>query len=251
MITDISPASLDTVIWRRGCIGTCDFCRVAEINKGKVRLRSIASVAKEMKLRHDFFKVKNFYIVDANFTSNKTAVMDFCKTIKKELPGVSWRTESRFDTLDEALIAEMKQAGCTHIKLGLENALHEKHQVKTKKVALKTARDWIARIQKHGIKCIIYLMLGGKWFTPSQYREMYRNAESLNADGYTVSFFNPYPSTPAGISFEEWDKRKFTGSHLDIRLVDFWKIPTDIVEAFFTLELKKGREDKSVRSFIR
>lgn len=251
IVTDISPASLDTIIWRRGCIGTCSFCRVAEINKGKVRLRSIASVIKEMRLRHDAFRIKNFYIVDANFTSNKAAVLDFCKALEEELPDVSWRTESRFDTIDGEVIAAMKRAGCTHIKLGLENALHEKHQVKTKKVSIEMARNRIALIQKHGIKCIVYLMLGGKWFTSSQYMEMYRNAESLNADGYTVSFFNPYPSTPAGISFEEWNKRKFTGSHLDIRLIDFWKIPINVVEAFFALELKKGREDRNVRSFIR
>jgi hypothetical protein len=43
--------------------------------------------------------------------------------------------------------------------------------------------------------------------------------------------------------------RRFTGSHLDIRLIDFWKIPIDIVDAFFSLELKKGREDRNVRNF--
>lgn len=250
IVTNISPVSLDTVMWRRGCEGTCDFCRVAQINNGKVRSKSIDSVLKEMKVKYESLKLRNFYIVDANFTSDKRSVIEFCRRLKKELPGVSWRTESRFDTLDSEVLYEMKNAGCTHLKLGLENALHEKHQVRTKKVNIVTASDWIKIIQKTGIKCIIYLMLGGRWFTPDQYREMFRNAEGLNADGYTVSLYNPYPDTAGGISQTEWDKRRFIGSHLDIRLIDFWKIPINIVDSFFTLELKKGREDKDVRKFI-
>ena len=250
MATEISPKSLDTIMWRRGCSGTCDFCRVAQVNRGSIRYRSIDSVMGEIKTRYSDFGIKNFYIVDANFTSSKDRVIKFCQRLKKEFPDISWRTESRFDTLDKDLLVEMKKAGCTHLKLGLENALSEKFQVKSKRVSLDNASMWIAEIQKTGLKCVVYLMLGGKWFTHEQYKEMYKNAKSLNADGYTVSFFNPYPSTPAGISYQEWTMRRFTGSHLDIRLVDYWRIPTDIVDAFFALELKKGREDKNVRNFL-
>lgn len=250
IVTEISPTSFDTLIWRRGCAGTCDFCRVAEINMGMVRYRSIESVFKEIRMRYDKFKIKNFYIVDANFTSHKEKVIEFCRRFKTEFPDVTWRTESRFDTLDKELLIEMKNAGCTYLKLGLENALGERHQVKTKRVNLNNASKWIRTIQDIGIKCVIYLMLGGKWFTYSQYREMYENARGLNANGYTVSLFNPYPNTPSGITYEEWTRRRFTGSHLDIRLIDFWKIPLDIFDAFFSLELKKGREDKDIRKFI-
>lgn len=250
VVTRISPISLDTIIWRRGCKGTCDFCRVAEINKGTMRYRSMETVLEEIGTRRDLFKLKNFYLVDANFTSDKELGVEFCRNLRNRFPDIIWRTESRFDTVDEELLREMRRSGCTHIKLGLENALHEKYQVKTKRISMDEARRRIRNIQDIGINCVIYLMLGGKWFTHEQYKEMYKNAESLNADGYTVSLFTPYPSTPAGISHDEWNRRRFTGSHLDIRLIDFWKIPIDIVEAFFSLEAKKGREDKNVREFI-
>lgn len=251
MVTPISPLSLDTIIWRRGCEGKCDFCRVAQINKGIIRYRPIELVLEEIKLRHDLLNLKNFYLVDNNFTSNKKLGMEFCRRLRNQFPSITWRTESRFDTLDEDLLVAMKKAGCTHIKLGLENTLHEKHQVKTKRINLDYARKWIQRIQQEiDINCVVYLMLGGKWFTNKQYKEMYKNTESLNASGYTISLFTPYPNTPTGISYEEWRRTKFTGSHLDIRLVDFWKIPIDTIDAFFSLELKKGREDKNIRDFI-
>lgn len=250
MASKISPLSLDTIIWRRGCRGRCDFCRVAQIYKGAIRYRPTELVLEEIRLRYDLLNLKNFYLVDANFTYDKELGVQFCRRLREEFPDVTWRTESRFDTLDKKLLIEMKKAGCTHIKLGLENALHEKYQVKTKKVNLVNARKWIQEIQDMGINCVVYLMLGGKWLTPQQYKQMYKNAESLNASGYTISLFTPYPNTPTGISYEEWKRRKFIGSHLDIRLVDFWKIPIDTIDAFFSLELKKGREDKNIRDFI-
>jgi len=249
IVTPVSPPSLDTVIWRRGCTGTCDFCRVAQINKGTIRYRTIDSVIEDIRLRYKRYGLKNFYIVDANFTVHRELVLSFCERLRKEFSDIQWRTESRFDTLNVELIREMKKAGCTHLKLGLENTLNEKHQVKTKRISLDYASECINTVQGNGIKCIIYLMLGGKWFTHDQYKQMYENAETLNADGYTVSLYNPYPNTPAGLSYEEWRMRRFTGSHLDIRLIDFWKIPIDIVDAFFSLELKKGREDRNVRNF--
>lgn len=250
IVTDISPVSLDTIMWRRGCAGTCDFCRVAQINKGSIRYRSVGSVLNDIRTRYEKFGIRNFYIVDANFTSHKEVVMQFCAQLKQEFPDIKWRTESRFDTLDEELLHEMKGSGCTHLKLGLENALSERHHVRTKRVDLENAVKWIRTTQEAGINCVIYLMLGGKWFTRKQYEEMHRNTLELSADGYTISLFNPYPNTPSGISFEEWDRRRFTGSHLDIRLVDYWRIPVDIVEAFFELELSKGREDRDVRKFV-
>lgn len=252
MVTPFSPVSLDTIIWRRGCKGQCDFCRVAQINEGGVRYRAMESVIDEIRLRHDLMGVRDFYITDANFTSNKKLGIEFCRKINNNFPNITWRTESRFDTLDRELLIEMKKSGCTHIKLGLENALNEKYQVKTKRVNLELANEWIREVQDNiGIKCVVYLMLGGKWFTKKQYEQMYENAKNLNASGYTVSLFTPYPGTSSGVTHEEWKYRKFTGSHLDIRLVDFWKIPIEIVEAFFSLELKKGREDKRNREFTK
>jgi len=250
IVTEISPQSLDTIIWSRGCKGLCDFCRVAQINQGKIRYKPIESVLKEIRLRQNLLNLTNFYLVDANFTANKKLSIEFCRRLKKEFPSITWRTESRFDTLDKELLVEMKKSGCTHIKLGLENALHEKHQVKTKKIDLANASKWIGEIKKIGIHPVIYLMLGGKWFTHEQYEQMYKNTKNLNADAYTTSLFTPYPGTPAGLSYKEWRKRRFTGSHLDIRLIDFWKIPIDIIDKFFSLELEKGREDKNIREFI-
>jgi len=250
MATEISPPSLDTILWRRGCAGTCDFCRVAEINKGKIRCRPRAAVMEDIRIRYENYGIRNFYIIDANFTADKAMALEFCREVTEKFPGITWRVESRYDTLDVELLRSMKAAGCTHLKLGLENALSERHQVKTKRVSLAGAAEWIKVIQEVGINCVIYLMLGGKWFNRAQYEEMFANTKALRADGYTVSLYNPYPNTPAGISYEEWRQRRFTGSHLDIRLIDFWKIPIEVVEAFFNLEIEKGREDKMVRRFI-
>src|SRR3972149_1353824 len=104
-------------------------------------------------------------------------------------------------------------------------------------------------LHDHGLKCIVYLMLGGRWYNSYDYEHMYENIVGLGADGYTISILAPYIGTGMGISQEEWDKWEFTGSHLDIRLIDYWKIPINIIEKFYALELGKGREDKEIRGF--
>lgn len=111
------------------------------------------------------------------------------------------------------------------------------------------AREKIAMLHDVGLRCVVYLLLGGAWYTEGDYDRMYENAAALNADGYTVSLMAPYVGTGTGIPQNEWDRCGFTGSHLDLRLADYWQIPRRVLDRFFALELSKGREDRSIRNF--
>ena len=250
-VQDISPQGFDVTYWRRGCAGKCQFCRVATSCSGVEKFRPLEKVLEDIEYRHKELGLDDFYLVDPNFTSQRDKTILFCNELAKRIPGISWRAESRFDTLTEGIIPYLKKAGCNYLKLGLENALGEDHQAPGKKVSLENARQKIQLLHKHGIKCIVYLMLGGYWYTKQDYEEMYKNTVELGADGYTISIMVPYVETASGLTREEWDKWGFTGSHLDIRLVDYWKIPTDIIEKFYALELEKGREDRQKRKYIK
>lgn len=249
-VQDINPKGFDIAYWRRGCLGRCQFCRVYENHKGNERYRSLEKFIEDIGYRYNELGLRNFYFVDPNFTSHKDKALSFCREVEKVFPDISWRAESRFDTLTEEIIANFKEAGCAYLKLGLENALGEDHQTTGKKVSLDNAKEKIQLLHKYGIKCIMYLMLGGYWYTRLDYERMYENAAWLGADGYTISIMTPYVGTGIGVSREEWNKWQFTGSHLDIRLIDYWKIPVDIIQKFYSLELTKGREDKDERKFI-
>jgi len=249
-IQDINPMGFDILNWRRGCIGDCDFCRVPEISPGNERYRPLDECIKDLEYRRNGLGLKNLYFVDPNFTSFESKVIEICRLMEEQFPDITWRAESRFDTLSNGIIPYLKRAGCNYLKLGLENALGEDHQVSGKKVNLQKAKEKIQMLHDHGIKCIVYVLLGGHWYNHYDYEQMYENVIQLNADGYTVSILTPYIGTGMGITREEWQKWEFTGSHMDIRLVDYWRIPVHIIEKFYELEIKKGREDLDMRKFI-
>lgn len=248
-VQDLSPKGFDVTYWRRGCLGRCQFCRVAEKSGGMEKFRSVEKLAEDLSYRYNVLGLRNFYFVDPNFTSRKDKVVEFCEKVAPAFPAMTWRAESRFDTLSKDIVPRLKGAGCTHLKLGLENALGEDHQTPGKRISLAKVREKIQFIHDHGLKCVVYIMLGGFWYTERDYEMMFDNTVGLGADGYTVSLTTPYVGTSIGITQEEWDRWGFTGSHLDIRLVDYWRIPTGIVEKFFDLELRKGREDGDIRKF--
>ena len=249
-VQKISPAGFDITYWRRGCIGRCQFCRVTERSDGGERFRAIERFFEDIEYRYNELGRRHLYFVDPNFTSRKDKVEQFCTEVVKRFPDITWCAESRFDTLDKELLPFLRDAGCTYLKLGLENSLGEDHQAAGKKISLAQAKEKIELLHDYGIKCVVYLMLGGYWYTKSDYERMYENILELGADGYTISLTTPYVGTVIGITHEEWERWEFTGSHLDIRLIDYWKIPVSIIEKFYALELAKGREDRNIRTFI-
>ena len=249
-IQDISPMGFDILSWRRGCIGHCGFCRVPVVSPGNERYRPLKECIRDLEYRQNELGLKDLYFVDPSFTSYESKVIEICRLMEEQFPGITWRAESRFDTLNKEIIPYLKRAGCNCLKLGLENALGEDHQVSGKKVNLQRAKEKIQMLHDYGIKCIVYLLLGGHWYNHSDYEQMYENVIQLNADGYTVSILTPYIGTGMGITREEWRKWEFTGSHMDIRLVDYWRIPVHIIERFYELEMEKGREDINMRKFI-
>ena len=238
----------DTVYWRRGCEGTCRFCSVASINAGRVSFRPRRVLFDEIHDRIENIGIKNFYFTDANFTGHREFVIEFCNAFIKEFPGITWRAESRFDSIDEELLGILREAGCTHLKLGLENPKLQ-FQTASKRISYENAKEWIITMKAFDIKPVVYLLIGGMWMNEQEYQESFELASMLNASGYIVSLCTPYPGTSSGLTPEEWDRWKFIGSHLDIRLIDYWKIPEKIIEDFFKMEMEKGREDSEMREF--
>ncbi len=244
-----SKKSYDTLYVRRGCEGTCNFCQVAFLNTGRVSFRPFDSVIEDVRMRRDRYGLNNIYFTDANFTGFQKITTRFCHEFHAQLPDIKWRIESRFDSLSDELVATLAESGCTSIKLGLENPL-DGYQANTKRVTFEDAKIWVRKLKEIGIQPVLYMLLGGMWMTEDEYKLMFEKTRELDAAGYVVSLYAPYPGTFSGISQEEWNKWGFTGSHLDIRLVDYWKIPRKVLDMFFEMETAAGRRAHDTREFI-
>lgn len=244
-----SKKSYDTLYVRRGCEGTCNFCQVAFLNTGRVSFRPFDVVIDDVRMRRDRYGLNSVYFTDANFTGFQKITTRFCHEFHAALPDVKWRIESRFDSLSDELVATLAETGCTSIKLGLENPL-DGYQSNTKRVTFENAKMWVRKLKDAGVQPVLYMLLGGMWMTEAEYMLMFEKTRELDAAGYVVSLYAPYPGTFSGLSQAEWNKWGFTGSHLDIRLIDYWKIPRKVLDLFFEMEAAAGRKAHDTREFI-
>lgn len=111
------------LITSRGCPYNCIYCTVQAVNK-KWRPRSVESLIMELKTVRP--RIKEFHIVDDNFTLQINRVKEFCRCLIRENFNLRWSCPNgiRADILDEELISLMKQSGCYLVNLGIESA-HE------------------------------------------------------------------------------------------------------------------------------
>jgi radical SAM superfamily enzyme YgiQ (UPF0313 family) len=89
----------------------------------RVRSRSPESVLQEMELLYDTYGVREFQIIDDNFTSKKALVVDVCNGIIKKGwdVSISFPNGVRLATLDEEILQLMERAGCYSLGLGIES----------------------------------------------------------------------------------------------------------------------------------
>lgn len=122
--TDIRMAH---VMFSRGCPFPCRFCAAAQT---RMQYRSGASARHELIHLIENYDIGGFAIVDDNFVVNKRKVADVCTNIRSL--NLRWSALSRVDTVDEALLTQLHDAGCIEMKFGVEsgsqrilNAMHK------------------------------------------------------------------------------------------------------------------------------
>ncbi len=114
---------LTSISSTRGCPYRCTFCANNTIMGRKVRARSSAMVLKEMELLHDKYGIREFQIIDDNFTSKKELTLGVCQGIldKGWDISLSFPNGVRLSTLDEEILHLLEKAGCYSLGLGIES----------------------------------------------------------------------------------------------------------------------------------
>ena len=153
--------------YSRGCPFNCEFCDIWIMYGNKPRLKSAASVVREIDTLYRLGWRDSIFMVDDNFIGNKTRV-------KKELlPAIiKWERENNFVykfyteasinmAADAELMEKMSMAGFDQVFVGIETpsteALSETGKNQNLKCDLKEA---VRAIQKHGIEVTAGFILG-------------------------------------------------------------------------------------------
>lgn len=179
----------------RGCAFDCIHCASKSIWHRKLRYRSAENIIAEIEECINKFNVKEFNILDDNFTLEKNRALEICqKIIDKNLP-IDWICFSRANNLDEELVSLMSQAGCQKISLGLESGSQEILNLMRKQTTVEQGRKAVKVIRKYGLQVHASFMLGNIGETKRTIRKTIEFAKSLDLDNATFFITCPMPGT--------------------------------------------------------
>ncbi|MBL0226293.1 MAG: radical SAM protein [Geobacteraceae bacterium] len=146
----------------RGCPFPCTYCAGHIISGKPIRSRSIEHVLNEMQYLMTEFGVKEFNIVDDNFTHNRAVVESFCRGIIDRKLDISWSgsTGIRLDSLDEELLGLMRRSGCYSFYVGIESGSQRILDLMKKHLTLDKIRQGVQMINRSGIDVSGFFIIG-------------------------------------------------------------------------------------------
>ncbi len=181
----------------RGCPFSCTFCMAHLVSGKKLRKRSAEHVLEEMKILYNEHGIREFHIIDDNFTMNKEYAKSFlCKLIDSGLD-ISWAVPNgiRADTLDEEMLDLMKQSGLYLISIGIESGSDRILELMKKSVTTEEIRKRVKLIRRAGLEAAGFFILGFPSETKEEMEATIRF--SLDMDLLRANFFTylPFPGT--------------------------------------------------------
>jgi len=178
----------------RGCPYSCIYCTVQVVSK-RWKPRAVENLITELKQnRH---RIKEFHIVDDNFTLRIDRIKEFCRRLIDEKMGLRWSCPNgiRADIMDEELVSLMRKSGCYLANLGIESADEAVFKTINKGESLSDVIQAVKMLKKEGIIVIGNFILGLPGSTYRIDMESVRKAKEMGLD---VSLWYPlslYPKT--------------------------------------------------------
>lgn len=201
----------------RGCPYPCTFCAGNIVSGRKIRRRSVDNVLGELKMLHDDFGIREFHVIDDNFTMDREYVKELLRALAKLNLGMSWAVPNgvRMDTLDDELLSLMKETGLYLISLGIESGSDDVLRAMKKGITTKKIREYIGIIRKAKIDIAGFFIIGFPGETESSIRNTIDFACSLPLVRANFFTYLPFPGSEsyrqleAGGELEGVDWKRF------------------------------------------
>jgi len=231
------------ILTSRGCPYSCGFCSVPQLVTQKIRYRSPELIADELRLLRNRFGIREFQIVDDNFTIDRRRAIAICEHIVAEGLVMPWSCPNgvRVDALDDELLDAMRAAGCYSISLGLESGSPAVLARMVKHLDLDIVPAVVDRIVARGMEAHAFFILGYPGETEADVDATIRLARSLPLTRANFSLFTPLPGTP------EYDRLSAGQRDRILNLGDFAEV--SYVAPGLTVETLKAQQRRAFMSF--
>ena len=192
------------ILTSRGCPYRCTFCCAYQAwGTRKPRFRSIGNIADELEFLRNEYGQRDFIFWDDLFTADRERVVAICGEIIKRKLDVTWLCLSRINTIDEALLRLMKEAGCREIQIGVESGNDRILKFIRKGITRTMLFERLPLLKRAGIPLRIFLIIGFPTETREEMDDTLRLIDEIRPDYVDLSLFCPYPGTELHRSLQE------------------------------------------------
>jgi len=181
----------------RGCIGKCNFCAAHSVFGRGVRYFSLEQIKAQIDYLVSEWQVRILHFLDDTFTANRRLVEAICDYLIEK--GYHHRLEimvsSRVDTVHEATLYKMRQAGVRWICFGVESGNQEILTRMHKHITIDQVRRAFRLARDAGFYIVGNFMIGHVGETEESARDTIRLACELDQDYASFAIAIPLPGT--------------------------------------------------------
>jgi len=217
----------------RGCPYNCIYCSVKNISGRAWRPRSVENIIQELIEARERYQLKNFEIVDDNFTMDIRRALNFCQELIKHNLNLNWGCPNgiRADRITNELARNMQASGCHYVSIGIESGDEEVFNNIKKGETLEDIVKATKILMKNKIKVAGFFIIGLPFDNLKKTKKTIKFINQLNLNGGVKwNFLIPYPKT------ELWDWVRIHGHSLTdfTKGRHFFKNEAKIVPTFET-----------------
>lgn len=215
----------------RGCPFSCTFCSVHKFFGGKVRMRPIDDVVKEVASSSR----RLFWGIDDNIWGvNVPRTIDLYKEMAKNISGKWWFGSGDIKSVQHPrsheLLTNARKAGLTAVLVGWEsNNLSSLEEYKAVTKQGSERRDAIKKIRDYGIEVMLFIMVGGRQDLREDFDGIMKLCDELKVSAHPV-MTTPFPGTELydiyrpylieGLGWDSYDGNRAVFEHPSMSPVD-------------------------------
>jgi radical SAM superfamily enzyme YgiQ (UPF0313 family) len=202
------------VISSRGCAFECSFCSVRRLFGRSIRLRAPRLIADEIECLKKDYGVKEFQIIDDNFTLCREHALGVCDELVRRGIAMPWSCPNgvRIDKLDTEILDAMKKSGCYSISLGIESGSEDVLRLMDKRLNLEAVPRIVEMIVSRGMEANGFFIYGYPGETRADAKKTLRLAKSLPLTRANFALYSPLPGTRAYDEMNEGVKARYLSS---------------------------------------
>jgi radical SAM superfamily enzyme YgiQ (UPF0313 family) len=187
---------------QRGCPFPCTYCAARMYNElydgtGEEygRRRSHENVLAELFQLREQGRLGYVIFLDDTFTIHHPWVKEFCRVYGAEV-GTPFSLHARVETVNQALLHMLADAGCKQITYGVESGSERvRHEIMHRPVSNQRFKDVFQWTRDAGIMMTANFMIGLPGETRDDLQQTLELAEDLDVLDFGYFVFYPYPGT--------------------------------------------------------